>query len=120
MFLRVVQGKQQGLSIPLDASGSLLIGRKRANLVLDDPLVSGQHCRVFARGEEFVVEDLGSTNGTLVDGRLVREEVLQPGAEIAIGNTRLVLLFDTHQILEPREFVSFSSLYRLAHHYSFH
>ncbi len=94
MFLRVVQGKQMGLSIPLDASGSLLIGRKRANLVLDDPLVSGQHCRVFARGEEFVVEDLGSTNGTLVDGRPVHEAILQPGSEITVGETSLVVVMD--------------------------
>ena len=94
MFLRVVQGKQQGLSIPLDATGSLLIGRKRANLVLDDPLVSGQHCRVFARGEEFVVEDLGSTNGTLVDGRPVHEAILHPGSEITVGETSLVVFME--------------------------
>ncbi len=66
-------------------------GRKRGDLLLDDPLVSGSHAQLVPRKDGWVLQDLGSTNGTLVDGRLVREEVLQPGAEIAIGNTRLVL-----------------------------
>jgi pSer/pThr/pTyr-binding forkhead associated (FHA) protein len=46
---------------------------------------------VIARNGEFVLQDLGSTNGTMVDGRLVREVVLKPGNEIAVGSTRLIL-----------------------------
>ena len=45
----------------------------------------------MARNDGWTIQDLGSTNGTLVDGRLVREAPLRPGSEIAIGNTRLVL-----------------------------
>ena len=69
----------------------LLIGRRRGDLVLDDALVSGTHAQIIPRDEGWVIQDLGSTNGTLVDGRLVYETPLRPGAEIALGNTRMVL-----------------------------
>jgi pSer/pThr/pTyr-binding forkhead associated (FHA) protein len=90
-FLKVVAGIQQGLNIPLLGQDPLVIGRKRGDLILDDPLVSSTHAQIIARTNGYVLQDLGSTNGTLVDGRLVRETVLRPGSEIAIGSTRMVL-----------------------------
>ncbi|NOY25319.1 MAG: FHA domain-containing protein [Oligoflexia bacterium] len=90
-FLKVVSGARQGLNVPLSATEPLIIGRKRGDLLLDDPLVSGSHAQIIPRDDGWVIQDLGSTNGTLVDGRLVREVPLRPGAEISIGNSRLVL-----------------------------
>ncbi len=90
-FLRVVSGSRQGLSVPLREDEPLLIGRSRGDLLLDDPLISGAHCRVVTRGGRFVVQDLGSTNGTSVDGRRIQDAVLRPGSEIVVGNTRLIL-----------------------------
>lgn len=90
-FLKVVAGARQGLNVPLAASDPLVIGRKRGDLLLDDPLVSSTHAQIVARNEGWYIQDLGSTNGTLVDGRLVREAALRPGSEIAVGSTRLVL-----------------------------
>jgi pSer/pThr/pTyr-binding forkhead associated (FHA) protein len=90
-FLKIVAGARQGLNVPLPAREPLVIGRKDGDLLLDDQLVSGRHCQVFARNGDYVLQDLGSTNGTMVDGRLVREIVLKPGNEIAIGTTRLIL-----------------------------
>lgn len=90
-FLKVVSGARAGLNIPLSADGPLLIGRKRGDLLIDDAMVSSSHAQIVPRDDGWVLQDLGSTNGTLVDGRLVREEVLKPGAEIAIGGTKLVL-----------------------------
>jgi len=90
-FLKIVAGARQGLNVPLPAREPLVMGRKEGDLLLDDPLVSGRHCQVVARNGEFVLQDLGSTNGTMVDGRLVREVVLKPGNEIALGSTRLIL-----------------------------
>ncbi|HMV68010.1 MAG TPA: FHA domain-containing protein [Myxococcota bacterium] len=90
-FLRVVSGARQGLSIPLRPDQPLLIGRSRGDLLLDDPLVSGAHCRIVSRANKFVLQDLGSTNGTTVDGRRVQESPLRAGSEIVIGTTRLLL-----------------------------
>lgn len=90
-FLKIVAGARQGLNVPLPTRDALVVGRKEGDLILDDPLVSGRHCQVLVRNGEFVLQDLGSTNGTMVDGRLVREVVLKPGNEIAIGTTRLIL-----------------------------
>lgn len=90
-FLKVVSGARQGLNVPLSEAEPLIIGRKRGDLLLDDPLVSGSHAQILPREDGWVIQDLGSTNGTLVDGRLVREAGLRPGAEISIGNSKLVL-----------------------------
>jgi pSer/pThr/pTyr-binding forkhead associated (FHA) protein len=90
-FLKVVSGSRQGLNVALTANEPLVIGRKRGDLVLDDPLVSSTHAQIICREDGFIIQDMGSTNGTLVDGRLIREAPLRPGAEIAIGNSRLVL-----------------------------
>lgn len=90
-FLRVVSGSRLGLNIPLKPRETLVIGRREGNLLLDDALISSRHCQILFRNNEFVVQDLGSTNGTTVDGRLVREHVLKPGNEIALGSTRLIL-----------------------------
>jgi len=90
-FLRIVAGSRQGLNIPLHRSKPLVIGRKRGDLIFDDPLVSSSHCRISRGDSGWVLQDLGSTNGTLVDGRLVREAGLIPGVEIAVGSSRMVL-----------------------------
>lgn len=90
-FLRVVSGPRQGLSIPLLPDKPVLIGRSRGELLLDDPLVSGSHCRISLRGGRYLLQDLNSTNGTIVDGRRVVDAALRPGSEVAIGSTRLVL-----------------------------
>lgn len=93
LFLRVVSGARQGTSVPLREDESLVIGRVRGDLRLDDALVSGAHCRIVQRAGRVVLQDLGSTNGTMVDGRPVQDVVLRPGSEIVVGNTRL-LVFD--------------------------
>ncbi|MDG1480812.1 MAG: FHA domain-containing protein [Myxococcota bacterium] len=90
-FLKIISGARQGLNVPLSASDPLIIGRRRGDLVLDDALVSGTHAQILPREDGWVIQDLGSTNGTLVDGRLVYETPLRPGAEISLGNTRMVL-----------------------------
>ena len=90
-FLKVVAGARQGFNVSLNPDTPMVIGRKRGDLLLDDPLVSSTHAQIVARNDGWTIQDLGSTNGTLVDGRLVREAPLRPGSEIAIGNTRLVL-----------------------------
>jgi len=60
-----------------------------SNLVLADPNVSRNHAEIRPEGERFAVVDLGSTNGTRVNGVRVDAQVLQDGDEVAFGNTRM-------------------------------
>lgn len=74
------------------ANAGLTIGRSRqCDIVLDDPNVSRRHAEVRPRGGAWIVSDLGSTNGTLLNRRRISEpEVLSGGDEIEIG-TALIL-----------------------------
>ncbi len=70
----------------------LSVGRGRANdLVVDDPRASGRHLVVEWRGAVAVVQDLGSTNGTWHNGRLVTSAALGDGDRLRIGRTVLVV-----------------------------
>jgi CheY-like chemotaxis protein len=55
--------------------------------------ISNQHCEVLLRGNELVVHDLLSTNGTFVGGRMITEAVLQPGQVLRLGQVELRLEF---------------------------
>jgi hypothetical protein len=72
-------------------TGPLVIGRlPECDIVLTDPNVSRRHAEVRRVGDTVVVTDLGSTNGTRVNGLPVREHPLVSGDEIAVGSTTLV------------------------------
>lgn len=90
-FLQIVAGPRLGLNVPLYADRPLVVGRKHGDLRLSDPLVSSRHCRFIPKDGAYWLQDLGSTNGTLVNGKLTREMKLDPGSEITIGSSRLVL-----------------------------
>ncbi|MGI9184557.1 MAG: FhaA domain-containing protein [Solirubrobacteraceae bacterium] len=72
-------------------SGGATIGRSRqCEVMLDDPNISRAHAEVCARGGSWVLADLGSTNGTRLNGRrLTGSEVLKPGDEIELGTSRI-------------------------------
>src|SRR4051795_5375260 len=66
------------------------VGRMpESNIVLADPNVSRNHAEIRPQGNGFVVIDLGSTNGTRINGVRVSEQELTDGDEIAFGNTRM-------------------------------
>jgi hypothetical protein len=70
--------------------GSTIIGRgDQASFRLADVGASRQHARLDYDGRQVVVTDLGSANGTMVNGRRVSAMVLSPGDQIVIGTTRL-------------------------------
>lgn len=72
-----------------EVKGGATIGRSpRSQIVLPDDFVSSTHARIFARKQFLFLEDLGSTNGTFIDGRRVEgEHQIKPGQEIVIGDT---------------------------------
>ena len=86
-ILMVSSDGQKPRSVRLDASTT--IGRSvECELRLEDTFVSQQHARIFDRGGNWYVEDLGSTNGTFVnEQKLVAPAMLSPGDKIRIGTT---------------------------------
>src|SRR5262249_5644341 len=68
------------------------IGRRPDNtIVFDDAAVSGHHACVFREGEDLIVEDLESTNGTFVNDKRVTRQRLSRGGVIAIGKHTLLI-----------------------------
>lgn len=69
--------------------GGLMLGRdKPADVIVDDVFASARHARISPRGPYNFLEDLGSTNGTYLNGALVdAPERLTPGDKISIGDT---------------------------------
>jgi hypothetical protein len=80
-----------GKRIVVGDSG-LTLGRSRSSdVMVDDANVSRAHAEVRAHGSTWVLSDLGSTNGTRLNGRRVTQpEVLGPGDEIEVGTTTLI------------------------------
>jgi len=89
------EGPTPGKAYPLDKS-EMFIGRDLANeIVINDPEVSRKHARIFMQGVNIVIEDLGSTNGTSINGqRLMGPYVLRPGEIITFGE-HIALLFES-------------------------
>lgn len=72
-------------------SGGATVGRDQmAEVFLDEVLVSRGHARIELAGAEWVVKDLGSTNGTRVNGKLVKEQRLRDGDELRFARARCV------------------------------
>ncbi len=88
----ILDGANAGETISLD-SAPLLIGRgSDAAIRLDDDYVSTRHARIAHAGEQWFIEDLGSTNGTYVGShRLTQPMTLQLGTQVRIGKTTLEL-----------------------------
>ena len=82
----------EGIALKDYAVGAgITIGRLPDNAVMiDNPAVSGHHARVFHEGNRVILEDLGSTNGTFVNGRPVTRHVLQHGDEVLVGKHQIV------------------------------
>ena len=86
--LTIAQGAQAGMSAEL-AAGTVLIGRgSDCQLILDDDYVSTRHARVVSGDQGVYVEDLGSTNGTYVNGqRITAPTTITLADTVRIGKT---------------------------------
>jgi pSer/pThr/pTyr-binding forkhead associated (FHA) protein len=91
--LTIRKGPKVGQAFRLDAR-SLIIGRDpMSDIIINDPEVSRQHARISETEDGFQIEDLGSTNGTFVEGQRLKSEPvpLKPGQSIGMGSgVRLV------------------------------
>jgi hypothetical protein len=90
---RFISGKYQGGEYPLGETGELVIGRSsELDLVLVEDMVSRKHAKVTLGAAGISIADLGSTNGTFVNGEKVRRAQLKEGDRILIGTNILKLV----------------------------
>ncbi len=95
--LWVISGARAGESVGV--TGELVIGRENADLTIDDAEVSRRHVAVRLEGGQLEVEDLGSANGTFVDGSRIAGPVkVGGGAKIRVGRTE----FEVRGVLPAR------------------
>ena len=87
--LTVTEGSLAGTTLSLMDSGVLLGRNPECTLVLDDDFASGRHARIYRKDDGWFVEDLGSTNGTMVNGYPVSSTVIAPSDVIVIGDCKL-------------------------------
>jgi predicted Ser/Thr protein kinase len=100
--LRVTAGNALGAEIQVE--NEFVIGRQASEegKLGQDAEISRQHARVARSGGGFVIEDLGSTNGTFVNGRRITgPEILSPGDRIQVGATTLVVQVSVPAAAEP-------------------
>ena len=90
--LVVVEGPLTGTEVPLEGAQVTLGRAPDSTIVIDDDYASSRHARIYESEGAWVVEDLGSTNGTWLDRtRLTTPTVLPVGAPLRVGRTTLVI-----------------------------
>jgi pSer/pThr/pTyr-binding forkhead associated (FHA) protein len=83
--LTIAEGQESGKAFSFEQN-AITIGRTdECDVVLYDPGVSRQHARIFSEGTSYFVEDMGSANGTKVNGQAVKKHQLSEGDSVALG-----------------------------------
>jgi pSer/pThr/pTyr-binding forkhead associated (FHA) protein len=89
--VRVQRGFYEGLEMSVDRDW-VVIGRGRgSDIVIAEPTMSRAHAAIGFDGERFFVQDLGSTNGTRVNGGREERATLKNGDEIMLGKLQLLV-----------------------------
>ena len=89
-LLVVQRGPNAGARFLLDSERTTAGRRPDSDIFLDDVTVSRKHAEFVRRGDDFVVRDVGSLNGTYVQRDRIDEAVLRDGDEVQIGKFRMV------------------------------
>lgn len=90
---------------PIDKD-SISIGRKHGNdIQLNDLTVSGRHALIVSMGEHIYVDDLGSTNGTLLNGARISKTLIKHGDVVQVGNYQFTYFDDAETEYEPTMFI---------------
>jgi len=94
--LRFISGKYQGGEFPIGEGQEIVIGRSSdLDMVLVEEMVSRKHARIALQNGVITIEDLGSTNGTFVNGEKVQRGTLAEGDRVLIGTNILKVIATT-------------------------
>ena len=101
--LTIINGPQTGKVIPIEQGVAVAGRHESSEVLLMGRGVSRKHLRIVRVGDDVSIEDLQSTNGTLVNGELISRHRLSGGDRIQLGpDTRLRLSYEDTQELEVR------------------
>jgi Inner membrane component of T3SS, cytoplasmic domain len=92
IVLAILSGPDEGTAHTL-TKPRMIIGRQGADIALNDPEISRQHCLIEVRDKNVNLKDLDSTNGTFYDEERTRAALLMDGAEFRIGSSRIRVSF---------------------------
>lgn len=88
--LRFISGKYQGGEFPLRMNREIIIGRSSdLDMVLVEDMVSRRHAKITTTEGDIFIQDMGSTNGTFVNGAKITKQFLRDGDEVRIGEARM-------------------------------
>ncbi len=91
--LRFISGKYQGGEFPLKMDRDVIIGRSSdLDMVLVEDMVSRKHAKISTHNGQVIIQDLGSTNGTFVNGEKIKRVRLREGDRILIGTSIIKLV----------------------------
>jgi hypothetical protein len=91
--LRFISGKYQGGEFPLRTDREIIVGRSsELDMVLVEDMVSRKHAKIQATPDAILISDLGSTNGTFVNGEKIKKVRLKEGDRILIGTSIIKLV----------------------------
>lgn len=101
LALRFISGKYQGAEFPLEDSPEIVVGRSSdLDMVLIEDMVSRRHARIECT-DEILIEDLGSTNGTFVNGERIKRARLKEGDRVLIGTSIIKVVLADSVALAP-------------------
>jgi putative nucleotidyltransferase with HDIG domain len=104
LHVRIISGTTKGTAVALEpANLPLTIGRDPENVVvLEHTAISRFHCRITSENGLYFVQDLGSTNGTYLNGRRIARERLSPGDELIVANVGMLVEASKSSIHDAR------------------
>lgn len=109
--LVVIEGPNKGKKVTLNKNITTVGKRETNDIFLADKTVSRNHLEIEYAADSFLLKDLGSTNGTYLNGSKVKEAYLAPGDVIKIGNSLLEFVaFDEKVMVEPSAKESFGAM----------
>jgi pSer/pThr/pTyr-binding forkhead associated (FHA) protein len=99
LYLLVERGRDQGAVFPLNRDVTV-IGRSQTDVVLNDPDISRRHAAIDVQGRgNYVLRDLRSTNGTLLNGRKVNSDMIADNDKVRLGGTTVKFLVGEDRVL---------------------